>query len=144
MPDINPLVDIGNLVTLRHLLPAGVHPVPASAGSPVSLSLRKTTDGDRFLPPDGGPAEQPAPGEIVFAHGQEILTRRWTWRQAAGTQTLPDTRQVLVNIDGLPPASEDEVRAAMQAVTELAQRYCGAHVRAAQVLSAQQPVLGWD
>jgi DNA/RNA-binding domain of Phe-tRNA-synthetase-like protein len=144
LPDINPLVDIGNLVTLRYLLPAGVHPVPASAGSPVSLSLRKTADGDRFLPPDGSPAEQPAPGEIVFAHGQEVLTRRWTWRQAAGTQTLPDTRQVLVNIDGLPPASEAEVRTALQTVTALAQQFCGARVRASQVLTAQQPVLGWD
>jgi DNA/RNA-binding domain of Phe-tRNA-synthetase-like protein len=143
LPDINPLVDIGNLITLRFLLPAGVHPVPASAEAAVSLSLRKTAEGDRFLPPDGSPAEQPAPGEIVFAHGQEVLTRRWTWRQAAGTQTQPDTRQVLVNIDGLPPASEAEVRAALQAVTELAQQYCDAHVRATQVLTAQQPLLSW-
>lgn len=27
LPDINPLVDIGNLLSLRHILPVGVHPV---------------------------------------------------------------------------------------------------------------------
>lgn len=141
LPDINPLVDIGSLVTLRHLVPAGVHPLPADGGE---LALRQTAPGDQFVPADGSPAEHPAPREIVFAQGPQVLTRRWTWRQAAGTQTLPGTRAVFVNVDGLPPATAQEVRAAMQDITALAQTFCGARVRAAGVLSADQPRLDWD
>ena len=64
LPSINPLVDIGNIVSLQHRLPAGVHPFPAL---PQDIVLRRARTGDTFLPADGTPAEVPTPGEIVLA-----------------------------------------------------------------------------
>jgi len=138
LPSINPLVDIGNIVSLRHLLPAGVHPLPAAGGV---LELRRSRPGDSFTPADGSPAEQPPPTEIVFALGTEVLTRRWTWRQAAGTQTLATTTEVFFNIDGLPPVSEDQVHAAVRDVETLVATNTGGRIVAASVLSAQCPSL---
>lgn len=138
LPSIHPLVDLGNAMSLRHLLPIGVHPLD---GSDASLVLRAARDGDVFAPPDGGPAEFPPPGEIVFARGPTVLTRRWTWRQAAGTQILPSTTRCVVNVDGLPPVSAEEVDAAMHEVAALVARHCGARVVRAGVLSAQRPAM---
>src|SRR5579863_3424252 len=50
LPSINALVDIGNLVCLRYVVPVGVHPVPAGSGA---LCLRRSRPGDSFQPPDG-------------------------------------------------------------------------------------------
>lgn len=137
LPAINALVDIGNLVSVRHLLPAGAHPADALQHG---LELRLAREGDHFAPPGGEPAEQPPTGEVVFAEGGEVLTRRWTWRQAAGTQTLPGTQEVFFNIDGLPPAAPAEVRAAMEDVASLVQRFCGGETRCV-LLDEQSPSL---
>ena len=68
--------------------------------------------GDSFLPPDGGAAESPERAEVVFAQGSAVLTRRWTWRQAALTLTLPETCAVFFNIDALQGVADDAVAAA--------------------------------
>lgn len=138
LPSINPLVDIGNTVSLRHLLPAGVHPLPVADGV---LELRRAAIGDTFVPADGAPAEQPPPTEVVLALGSEVLTRRWTWRQAAGTQTLPATTDVFFNVDGLPPIHEDDVQAAMRDIEDLVVRMTGGRIVASSVLSAHHPAL---
>jgi DNA/RNA-binding domain of Phe-tRNA-synthetase-like protein len=130
---INLLVDIGMLVSVRHLLPAGVHPIPAG-----DLDLRLAREGDVFAPPGGEPAETLPPGEVVFATGAQVLTRRWTWRQAAATQTLPATTSVFFNLDGLPPVTPREVRAAMEDVQALVREHAGGTVEAV-LLDAQRP-----
>lgn len=136
IPSINPLVDIGNIVSLRHLLPAGVHPLePAHA----ALELRPAQPGDVFAPADDKPAESPPAGEIVLAAGHEVLTRRWTWRQARGTQTRGDTTRVFINVDGLPPCSPHDVAAAMADLTSLVQAHCAGVVVLSVVLDAARP-----
>jgi len=131
LPAINALVDIGNLVSLRYLMPVGAHPWPEAP-----LSLRPAQAGDEFLPPDGSPVETPAPGEIVFAQGHAVLTRRWTWRQAAGTQTLPQTQAVFFNLDALAPVTQDDLQAAARDVSERVERYCGGRCRIATLDAA--------
>jgi len=133
LPAINRLVDIGTLVSVRHLLPVGVHPIPTG-----DLDLRPAREGDTFLPPGGEPAESPAAGEIVFASGSTVLTRRWTWRQAAGTQTLGDTTAVFFNLDGLPPVTAQDVTTATDDVLRLVREHCGGTLRAV-LLEAGRP-----
>jgi DNA/RNA-binding domain of Phe-tRNA-synthetase-like protein len=133
VPSINPLVDIGNLVSLRHLVPAGVHPLKDTCQE---LALRAALPGDTFIPSEGQSAEVPEATEVVFASGHEVLTRRWTWRQAAGTQTLPDTTRVFFNIDGLPPATRADVDAAIAEVAALVAEHCGGRIVHRTVLDA--------
>jgi DNA/RNA-binding domain of Phe-tRNA-synthetase-like protein len=138
LPSINPLVDIGNIVSLRCVLPAGAHPLE---GSGQQFVLRRARPPDMFAPPDGGPSEAVHGEEIVLARGQEVLTRRWTWRQAAGTQISPGTTRVFFNIDGLSPVNQTSVEGAMHEVIRLVQAHCGGQVVHATVLTAESPAL---
>lgn len=135
LPSINALVDIGNIVSLRYLMPVGVHPVP---GNPGALCLRLAEPADRFAPPDGAPEESPEPGEVVFTQGSTVLTRRWTWRQAAGTLTLPATSAVFCNFDALQVVPDEELQAAIDDTQRLVDEFCGGSSQRA-VLSEQAP-----
>jgi len=135
LPSINALVDIGNLVSIRYLMPVGAHPVPEASEA---LHLRIAAPGDRFLPPDRAPAESPEATEVVFAQGQSILTRRWTWRQAALTLTLPETTAVFFNLDALACVPQDTLHAAISDVVALVRTHCGGESQT-MVLDAQRP-----
>lgn len=130
LPSINTLVDIGNVVSLRYLLSAGSHAIDVLAGD---VELRFATGNETFVPFGGGEAEQPPAGEVIFTEGAVVLTRRWTWRQAAHTVTLPETTAVEFNVDGLPPVTHDEVRSACDDLAQLVRRFCGGSVRIAML-----------
>jgi DNA/RNA-binding domain of Phe-tRNA-synthetase-like protein len=138
LPSISPLVDIGNLVSLRYSLPAGVHPLPECRAV---ISLRLAAPGDAFAPPDGSPVETPPAGEVVFARDHEILTRRWTWRQAASTQTLRESRAVFFNVDALPPITRALVQSAMNDIEALVREHTGGRIVLSATLSAEQPTV---
>jgi DNA/RNA-binding domain of Phe-tRNA-synthetase-like protein len=126
LPAINALVDIGNLISLRHLVPAGAHAIDVLAGD---IALRLATGTEEFVAFGSTETEHPLPGEIIFTEGDRVLTRRWTWRQAQHTLTLPGTRAVEFNIDGLPPVAPAEVEQAGMEILELVERFCGGRAR---------------
>ena len=130
LPAINALVDIGNLISLRHLLPAGAHAIDMLAGD---IALRLATGAEQFVAFGSTEIEQPLPGEVIFTEGDTVLTPRWTWRQAQHTLTLPESRAVEFNIDGLPPVPPAEVEQAGMEIIELVQRFCGGRARFALV-----------
>jgi DNA/RNA-binding domain of Phe-tRNA-synthetase-like protein len=126
LPSINALVDIGNVVSLRHLVPAGGHAIDMLTGD---IELRFATGQEEFVPFGSEEMEHPLPGEVVFVEGDTVLTRRWTWRQANHTLTLPETRAIEFNVDGLPPVTPVEIETACAEVAELVQRFCGGQSR---------------
>lgn len=138
LPDINTLVDIGNLLSLRYVLPAGVHPITAHSQN---VELRKANALDRFFAEPGKEPEFISPDEIVLAADNRILTRRWTWRQAADTRTLPETSFVFFDIDGLLPSTEGDVKAAIADLTHLVSRFCGGECLGYAILDAGKPSL---
>lgn len=141
LPTINPLVDIGNALSLRHRMPVGVHPI---AQLPREAALRLAVEGDRFVATEGAEPETPAPGEVVLASGHDVLTRRWTWRQAVITRTLPQTTRVFVNVDALPPAGREALDAAMHELADAVGSHCGGRVVARAVLSTERPSFECD
>ena len=137
LPSITALVDIGNVVSLRHLLPAGAHAIDLLKGD---IELRFADGGEEFLAFGSEELENPLPGEVIFVEGTTVLTRRWTWRQAQHTLTLPETTAVEFNVDGLPPVTRSEVETACAEVAELTQRFCGGTTRI-DYLTAENPTI---
>ena len=135
LPSINTLVDIGNALSLRHLIPTGGHAIDQLGGD---IALRLASGVEEFVPFGTTEMEHPLPGEVIFTEGNTVLTRRWTWRQGNHTLTLPETTAIEFNVDGLPPTSPAEVEATCVEVTELIQRFCGGKLRV-ETLSEKNP-----
>jgi DNA/RNA-binding domain of Phe-tRNA-synthetase-like protein len=122
IPSINTLVDIGNIVSLQHLVPVGGHSMDELTQD---IALRLATGEENFVPFGSTETEHPLPGEVIFAEGNTVLTRRWTWRQANHTLTLPETRSIEINIDRLPPVEMEEIHAIANQLMGLMEEYCG-------------------
>jgi DNA/RNA-binding domain of Phe-tRNA-synthetase-like protein len=129
LPSINALVDIGNILSLRYLIPAGGHAIDILTQD---IILRRATGNETFIPFGGDGDEKPENpnlGEIIFVEGDVVLTRRWVWRQSNHTLTLPSTTAYELNIDGLPPITRAQVEQICQEAIELIQRFCGGRLR---------------
>jgi DNA/RNA-binding domain of Phe-tRNA-synthetase-like protein len=135
LPAISALVDIGNVISLRHLIPAGGHAIDLLNGD---IELRFATGAEEFVAFGSEEVEHPLPGEVVFVEGDTVLTRRWTWRQANHTLTLPETTAIEFNVDGLPPVTRQEIETACVEVVELVDSFCGG-VSRIDYLTADSP-----
>jgi DNA/RNA-binding domain of Phe-tRNA-synthetase-like protein len=140
LPSINALVDIGNLLSLRHLVPMGGHSIDHAADGYV---LRRAAGTERFVPFGTDQEEHPDPGEIIYAEGDIVLTRRWSWRQANHSLTLPETTAIQYNVDGLPPVSRAEVLAICEELAGMIGRHCGGRVRV-ELLEASRPSVSME
>ncbi len=126
LPVINALVDIGTVVSLKYVVPVGGHAIDVLKDS---IALRFATGQENFTAFGSQAEERPLPGEIVFVEGNQVLTRRWTWRQANHTIIQEDTQAVEINVDGLPPMTADVVEQGCKDISELIKLYCGGTTR---------------
>ena len=104
------------------------------------MALRRATGAEEFVPFGSDQMEHPLPGEIIFAEGNQVLTRRWTWRQAVRTLTLPETTAIEFNVDGLPPVTVADVETVCGEVMRLVEGHCGGRTRYA-ILTRDNPRL---
>lgn len=137
LPTINTLVDIGTVISLRYLLPAGAHAIDVLNGD---IILRPATGEETFTALGSDVEEHPLPGEIIFTEGNNVLTRRWVWRQSQHTLTLPETRAIEFNIDALPHVTAGELECICRDVADLIQRFCGGRIRILKI-TEQKPVI---
>lgn len=114
LPSINPLVDLNNAVSLKYTLPMGTHDL---ARSNKDIEMRYSKSGDTFVPMGSTEVEQLDEGEVVYAVGNEVRTRRWAWRQSDFGKITDETSYVFFPIDGFKGVNEKEVESA---TTELA------------------------
>lgn len=84
------------------------------------LELRFSEEDDVFVPlGEEGPDATLAPGELVYAEGNLIHTRRWTWRQSENGKVEPTTTEVVFPVDGFVGKNDACVR---EACDDLASR----------------------
>lgn len=96
MPHINPIVDLGNAISLKYALPIGAHDLRDVE----EINVRPAVPGDTFLPFGETEEEAPEVGEMVYTVGSQVRTRRWTWRQSEHGKIEEDTSDVFFPIDG--------------------------------------------
>lgn len=126
LPSISTLVDIGNIISLRYLIPVGGHAIDVLHEN---MELRPALGDELFIPFGSDQVEHPEPGEIIFVDGDQVMTRRWTWRQANHTLVQPGTSAIEYNLDALPPVNREIISAAAHDLQELIKWYCGGATR---------------
>jgi DNA/RNA-binding domain of Phe-tRNA-synthetase-like protein len=135
LPAINALVDIGNIISLRHLIPTGGHALDDVASD---IALRPAVGNEDFVAFGTQDLEHPDPDEFVFIEGNTVLTRRWSWRQANHSMTLPETEVIEFNVDGLPPVTFEEVKQVSSELMELISKFCGGDL-SCQYITRENP-----
>jgi len=137
LPAISKVVDLGNLVSIQNLIPIGAHAIDQLTDD---MDLRLATGDEIFEPFGADLVEHPSAGEIIFAEGNIVLTRRWTWRQSKHTLILPETTAVEFNVDALPLISDEEVERICGDITALMEKYCGGRISYG-ILSKDNPII---
>ncbi len=123
VPHVNPLVDLYNTISLRHLVPVGGEDLDQVRGD-VLLTL--ATDQEAPVHLLGEPeARPPKPGEVIYRDDLGTLCRRWNWKEAERTKLTAGTRHAFLVIEGLPPVGHDLVERAAEELAVLVRRHCG-------------------
>jgi DNA/RNA-binding domain of Phe-tRNA-synthetase-like protein len=113
-PRINAAVDLYNAMSLKYCVPMGGHAIPPLTGD---IVLAFADGAERFTPMDSVEQESTPKGEVVYKDAEEVLTRRWVWRQCEKDKVTEMTTSVFVPIDvmpGLPHGLIDSVMAEMK------------------------------
>jgi DNA/RNA-binding domain of Phe-tRNA-synthetase-like protein len=137
---INPLVDLYNTVSLRHLLPCGGEDLRAIAGD---IRLTRAAGGEHFVPLGSAEPQPPQPGEVIYRDDSGVICRAWNWREAERTKLTEATTDAFLCIEALPPTDEPALRAACASLASLVTEHLGGTALTA-MLSAQEPAIALD
>jgi DNA/RNA-binding domain of Phe-tRNA-synthetase-like protein/ribosomal protein S18 acetylase RimI-like enzyme len=117
IPSIGTLVDLGNLVSVRHAVPVAVIDRAGVAGS---IAVRFAEGNEPFTDLGSTKVTSPEPGEVVFVDEKGVVcARRWCWRQSAQSATGPATTEALVVVEGHHEGAEEDVAAAVDDLAAL-------------------------
>ena len=123
LPAIGTLVDLGNLVSIRHALPVAVFDTRAIPGG---LVVRFARGDEPWSDLGSSTTERPAAGEVVFVDETGVVAaRRWCWRQSAASAARADTTGILVTVEGHHDAAPGAVAAALDDLEALLRAHAG-------------------
>ena len=135
LPQLHPLVDLCNAVSLAFALPVAVFDLDGVAGY---LEVRHATGAEEYLA-FSGEIEAPEPGEVIFADAaNQVHARRWTFRQSRRSTVGAATRRALIVSEGLHATAAADVPALIDALAGEITSVWGAPAGRA-VLTAERP-----
>jgi len=128
IPFINKIVVIMNYNSIKDVTPVGGDDL-MQAGQ--CLELRIATGSENFTPL-GCPeiTEHPNPGEVIYvvAESNEVMCRRWNWRNGHKTRITEETQAIIMNIDVLGEQSEARVVETRDRVAGMLMEFCQAEI----------------
>jgi DNA/RNA-binding domain of Phe-tRNA-synthetase-like protein len=138
IPSLNPLVDLGNLVSIRYGLPVAVFD---QRGVTRTTTVRFADGNESFTDLGGdGSTGRPEPGEVIFVdEAGRVSARRWCWRQSAESAARADTTEVLITVEGHHDGAAADVAAAVDDLRALLARHAGKPEIGTVVLTPAQP-----
>ena len=116
IPNINPLVDLNNAISLKYTIPMGTHDLSRNN---LDIEMRYAKEEDTFIPMGSEEVEKPDLNEVVYAVGNNVRTRRWTWRQSNEGKIDEETNYVFFPIDGFKGFNDDKVNEAVKELEKL-------------------------
>jgi DNA/RNA-binding domain of Phe-tRNA-synthetase-like protein len=128
LPFINKIVAIMNYNSIKAITPVGGDDL-MQAGQ--CLELRYATGSEDFTPL-GCPevVEHPTAGEIVYVvvESDEVMCRRWNWRNGHKTRIAEETQAIVMNIDVLGEHSEARAVETRDRVAGMLVEFCRAEI----------------
>ncbi|MCA9893774.1 MAG: hypothetical protein KC615_12380 [Anaerolineae bacterium] len=123
IPSINPLVDMGNLISIRYALPIAIFDTCDLTGT---LTVKFADGSERYTELGSVDSDHPEIGEVVFADDRGLVfARRWCWRQSHQSAAQNSTEDVLITIEGQHDNGHHDVEQAMNDLLELLDKFVG-------------------
>lgn len=122
IPNINPLVDLYNSVSLKYLVPMGGHDIDTLTGN---IYLKFAEGWETFTPMDGGETVTVPKGELIYSDEKDVLTRNWVWRQCEKDKTTERTKNIFIPIDVLGEVGRERAEEIIVELNQLIPQYLG-------------------
>lgn len=136
--NINPLVDIYNVISLKYGLPCGGEDLDAFAGD---LRLTQTAEGnDAFLALGDEENDNTLPGEVCYLDDAGAVCRCFNWRDGVRTMLTENTKNAFLIIECVDPNRKAVMEKAIADLAEQIQSKLGGCVNTA-VLTSENPEL---
>jgi lysyl-tRNA synthetase class 2 len=119
---INPLVDIYNYISIKHIMTVGGEDTNQIEGN---LVLDFANGDEEFIPLGEDENQPPWEGEVVYKDDKGVICRCWNYREADRTKLTKDTKNAVVVIENLLPENSDKLKQALDELKELIEKYCG-------------------
>lgn len=123
---INKIVDIYNVISLKHFVPVGGEDIDKMEGD-ILLTIAKENEEPVVLLGEKE-ARPPYPKEVIYKDNKGTICRRWNWKEVDRTKLTEETKNCFIVIEGLPPVDKDKVEKAISELAELVKKYCGGEV----------------
>jgi DNA/RNA-binding domain of Phe-tRNA-synthetase-like protein len=119
---INPLVDLYNTISLRHLLPVGGEDLAKIVGD---IRLTRAHGDELFIPLGAEAPESPPPGAVIYRDDESVICSCWNWREAERTMLTETTTDAVLVIESVPPLAPEAARVAIDDLAALVTRHLG-------------------
>lgn len=120
IPSINPIVDLGNAISLKYGIPLGAHDLD-SATAP--LEVRLSHPDDQFVPFGATSPETIDSGEILYVSGHQVKTRRWIWRQSEFGKITTHSTNIFFPLDGFEDINGSDTKEARDELATLLEHH---------------------
>ena len=136
LPSVNPLVDIGNLISIRYALPVAVFDTKHLSNPVV---VRFADGSETFFDLGADEMSHPEAGEVVFVDRQNtVIARRWCWRQSVSSAAHGQSEEILMTVEGQHDSARDDCQAALGDLLGWLHRFYTGTIHYG-LLSAQRP-----
>ncbi len=123
LPDINPLVNLYNYLSLKYHMPIGAEDLAKVSGN-IILGF---SDGSEEGVALGSDEEETCVfGEVIYKDDEGFLCRRWNWREADRTKIDAATQRAIMVIEKVKEVPEDTFQHALTEAASLIEQHLNA------------------
>lgn len=122
LPDISPVVNLYNAVSLQHTICAGADDLDKLDGQ---LRLTVACGDEKFTAIGGESTGLAQAGEVIYRDDREVTCKAWNWRECDKSKITSETKNAMLVIEGLEHTSLSEMARALKELHEMMHRFCG-------------------
>lgn len=134
---INKIVDIYNYISIKNMIPIGGDDYDKIDGD---ITLTFSRGDEAFIELNSKEKKHPKQGEVIYKDDNEVLCRRWNWRECDKTKMVDQTKNVLFFVEGIAPVSDHEVKTVVDQLSTMVKKYCGGKTQN-HILNIKNPIV---
>jgi len=131
-PYINSVVAAFNYICIKYLVSCGADDFSEINGD---ACLTFATGNESFLGLGSKENDSPKKGEVIYVDSKDnVMCRRWNWRNGAKTKITPESKNIVINIEAFTHIiSDSELEKAQKELADLLEKECGAKIKLAEL-----------